>query len=400
MISQLKDFSIPELGPARRGKVREVFELEDRLVMIASDRISCFDCILDKPIPYKGQILTDISCYWFDQSKDIIPNHLISQPHGNVMLAKKCRVIPVEMIVRAYITGSMWRDYEAGKRDKCGIRLPEGMKKNEKLTCPIITPSTKARHGHDEDISKEALIKRGTVSKALWDQLETAALRLFERGSQILAQRGITLVDTKYEFGIDADGTLTLIDEIHTPDSSRFWFESDGQDQELKSPDKEYVRGWLLERGFKGEGQVPSLDEAVVNEASKRYRAVYERLLGKDFVPSPALIEELTRNEIIQGHCALLLCNNDREWLDKVTCRLSAEGIAWRSVELTEQALESLIKEAELSLEPLVFLASPTIASDVTGRIESQCKWPLIKSADSDCAHQAAQILKHVEVKL
>ena len=284
--------TIPGLLNTYHGKVRDVYYIENELlVMISSDRISAFDVILPKPIPYKGQVLNQIAAYMLDATKDICPNWLISTPAPNVAIGKKCTPFKIEMVVRGNLVGHAWRTYQAGGRTLCGVSLPEGLKENDFFPNPIITPSTKASEGHDEDISKEAIIAEGLASAEDWAILEKYALALFERGKTIAAKRGLILVDTKYEFGKIGD-TIYLMDEIHTPDSSRYFY-ADGfearqaSQEKQKQLSKEFVREWLIENNFMGkEGQtVPEMSEEWIQTISKRYIELYEQIIGEVFKP-------------------------------------------------------------------------------------------------------------------
>ena len=284
--------TIPGLLNTYHGKVRDVYYIENELlVMIASDRISAFDVILPKPIPFKGQVLNQIAAYMLEATKDICPNWLISTPAPNVAIGQKCTPFKIEMVVRGNLVGHAWRTYQAGGRTLCGVTLPEGLKENDYFPNPIITPSTKASEGHDEDISKEAIITEGLASAEDWAILEKYALELFARGKEIAAKRGLILVDTKYEFGKIGD-TIYLMDEIHTPDSSRYFyadgFEARQANQEKqKQLSKEFVREWLIENNFMGkEGQtVPAMSEEWIQTISKRYIELYEQIIGEAFQP-------------------------------------------------------------------------------------------------------------------
>jgi len=278
-------------GKKYEGKVRDNYTFDGKRIIITTDRISAFDRVLCT-IPFKGQVLNQTAAFWFEKTKNIIENHVISVPDPNVMLAKECRPLPVEMVARGYITGvtttSAWYNYEKGVRNFCGNILPEGLKKNQKLAKPIITPSTKAEHGaHDESISGEEIIKRKLVDDKTYRQMERAALTLFDFGTKLVAKNNLILVDTKYEFG-ELNGKLVLIDEVHTPDSSRFWIKDTfdklfSQGQEPQKLDKEYVRMWLSEGGFIGEGKIPAIPDEVKVEAAKRYITAYEMITGKQF---------------------------------------------------------------------------------------------------------------------
>ncbi len=275
-----------------KGKVRDVYTIGDQLlVMVASDRISAFDVILPRPIPYKGQVLNQIAAWMLNATKDICPNWLLEVPAPNVSIGKKCVPFKIEMVVRGNLTGHAWRTYNSGQRVLCGVEMPEGLKENDYFPTPIITPSTKADAGHDEDISKEEIIAQGIATEKEWEILSGYALQLFERGKAIAAERGLILVDTKYEFGKIGD-TIYLMDEIHTPDSSRYFYaegfearQHTGERQKQLS--KEFVREWLIANNFMGkEGQeVPTMTDEWINTISKRYIELYEQVIGEKFIP-------------------------------------------------------------------------------------------------------------------
>lgn len=299
------EFNFPGQTGVYHGKVRDVYSIGNLLVMVATDRISAFDVVLPKGIPYKGQMLNQIAAKFLDASADICPNWKLATPDPMVTVGVRCESYPVEMIVRAYLCGSAWRAYKNGVREICGVKLPDGMRENEKFPQPIITPTTKAELGlHDEDISKEEIIKQGLVSAEEYAVLEKYTLALFARGSEIAAQRGLILVDTKYEFG-KYDGTIYLIDEIHTPDSSRYFYAEGYQDrfekgEAQKQLSKEFVREWLMENGFQGkEGQqVPEMTEAIVNGISERYIELFENITGESFnkADTENLTERIEKN--------------------------------------------------------------------------------------------------------
>lgn len=275
-----------------RGKVRDVYDLNDKILMVASDRISAFDVILPRAIPFKGQVLNQIAEKFLKATAEIVPNWLIAVPDPNVSVGVRCTTYPVEMVVRGYLAGHAWREYKSGKRSVCGVALPEGLKENDKLPTPIITPTTKAHEGHDEDISREAIIANGIVSEAEYQQLEKYALALFAKGTEMAAERGLILVDTKYEFG-QKDGVIYLIDEVHTPDSSRYFYgdvyaQNQANNIAQKQLSKEFVREWLIANGFQGkDGQaVPEMTDEKVSEISKRYIELYEQVTGEVFVPA------------------------------------------------------------------------------------------------------------------
>ena len=280
-----------KIGKKYEGKVRDNYSFDGKRLIITTDRISAFDRVLCT-IPFKGQVLNQISAFWFEKTKKIMKNHVIGVPDQNAMLVKECKPCPVEMIVRGYITGvtttSAWYNYERGVRNFCGNILPEGLKKNQKFDKPIITPTTKAVHGmHDESISRDEIIKRGLVDEKIYRKMEKAALELFAFGTGLVAKNNLILVDTKYEFGT-LNNELVLIDEIHTPDSSRFWIKDTYKElfskgKEPQKLDKEYVRQWLSNKGFIGDGTIPKIPDEIKIEAAKRYIQAYEMITGKEF---------------------------------------------------------------------------------------------------------------------
>jgi phosphoribosylaminoimidazole-succinocarboxamide synthase len=282
---------IPGQTAFYKGKVRDVYTIEDRLmVMVVSDRISAFDVVLPRPIPYKGQVLNQVAAIMLDATKDILPNWVKAVPLPSVTIGIKCETFPVEMVVRGNLTGHAWRTYKSGERVLCGVTMPDGMKENDFFPTPIITPTTKAHEGHDEDISRDEIIAQGLVSKEDYEKLEKYTLALFERGKEMAAKRGLILVDTKYEFGKSGD-TIYVIDEIHTPDSSRYFYaegyeENQKAGKQQKQLSKEFVREWLMENGFQGkEGQsVPTMTDEFVNSVSERYIELFEKITGQKFV--------------------------------------------------------------------------------------------------------------------
>jgi len=290
MSIQATHFQLPGQIGFYRGKVRDVYYLEnDRMVVVASDRISAFDVILPKPIPYKGQILNQIAWQFLEATRDIVPNWAEACPHPQVTIGKKCKPFAVEMVIRGYLAGHAAREYKAGKRKLCGVTLPEGLHENDPFPSPIITPSTKAKEGHDEDISAKEIVSQGIVSKEHYEALEAYTQALFRRGSEIAKQKGLILVDTKYEFGLWED-KIFLIDEIHTPDSSRYFYADIYEEyQRKKLPQKqlskEFVRQWLIENGFQGkEGQkIPEMTDEILKLISDRYVELYEKVTGKTF---------------------------------------------------------------------------------------------------------------------
>lgn len=307
------DFQFPGQRSVYHGKVRDVYNINnDLLVMVVSDRISAFDVVLPEGIPYKGQVLNQIAEKFLDATSDIVPNWKIASPDPNVTVGHMCEPYKVEMVIRGYLTGHAWREYKAGKRSLCGVPLPEGMKENQKFAEPILTPTTKAETGHDEDISRQEIIAQGLVDKAEYEMLEDYTRKLFQRGTEMAAEKGLILVDTKYEFG-KKDGKIYLIDEIHTPDSSRYFY-ADGYEERLakdetqKQLSKEFVRQWLIVNGFQGkEGQtVPEMSEEFVNSVSDRYIELFENITGDTFEKSDtSKIKqriEIAVNEFLVSH--------------------------------------------------------------------------------------------------
>lgn len=288
------DFQFPGQTAVYHGKVRDVYQIDQNLlVMVASDRISAFDVILPKPIPYKGQVLNQTAAYFLQATADLVPNWLISTPDPNVAIGKKAQAFPVEMVIRGYLAGHAWREYKAGKRSVCGVSLPEGLKENDKLPAPIITPTTKAQEGHDMDISREEILRQGLVEEKHYLQLEEYTRALFQRGTEMAAEKGLILVDTKYEFGL-YEGQPILIDEIHTPDSSRYFYadgyaERQARGEAQRQLSKEFVRQWLIQNGFQGlEGQqIPAMEADWLEEISARYIELYEHITGQAFVKAP-----------------------------------------------------------------------------------------------------------------
>lgn len=303
----MNNFQFPRQTGFYKGKVRDVYSIgNDWLVMIASNRISAFDVILPKPIPYKGQVLNQVAAYMLNKTADICSNWLAATPAPNAAVGKRCTPYKVEMVIRGNITGHAWRTYKAGKKQLCGVALPEGLKENDYFPAPVITPSTKAEAGHDEDISREEIIAAGLVNETEYQLLEKYTYALFERGKEIAAKRGLILADTKYEFGKIAD-TIYLMDEIHTPDSSRFFYvngfdELLEKNQPQKQLSKEFVREWLIANNFMGkEGQtVPGMTDEWIQTISKRYIELYEQLIGEKFIPEE-LDDEETERKIIES---------------------------------------------------------------------------------------------------
>jgi phosphoribosylaminoimidazole-succinocarboxamide synthase len=297
-------FQFPEQTGFYRGKVRDVYYFKDTLAIVATDRISAFDVVLPRPIPYKGQVLNQIAALALAATADLVPNWVLAQPDPNVTMGIKCEPFKVEMVIRGYLAGHAWREYKSGKREVCGQQLPEGLRENDRLPQPIITPTTKAAEGHDEDISPENIIATNLVSKADYEQLAQYTRALFARGTELAAQRGLILVDTKYEFGRH-DGKIYLIDEIHTPDSSRFFYQEGYGERQAKGEaqrqlSKEFVRQWLIDKGFQGKaGQsVPEMSDEWLAAISGRYIELYEVVTGQEFIKTgyQAVLDRIDRS--------------------------------------------------------------------------------------------------------
>ena len=304
------DFNFPGQTDVYKGKVRDVYTLKNnKLVIVATDRLSAFDVVMPKGIPYKGQILNQIATKMMEATRDLVPNWLEATPDPNVAVGQACEPFKIEMVIRGYLAGHAAREYKAGKRMLCGVEMPNGMKENDKFPEPIITPATKAEQGdHDEDIAKEEILKRAIVSKEDYEILEKYTRNLFKRGTEIAAKRGLILVDTKYEFGKNADGEIVLIDEIHTPDSSRYFYadgyrERQDNDEPQKQLSKEFVRQWLIENNFQGkEGQIlPEMSDEYIESVSERYIELYEKITGETFIKSDiSNIETRIENNVLE----------------------------------------------------------------------------------------------------
>ena len=298
----LRSTDFPELGEKYEGKVRDVYRSGDRLILITTDRISAFDHVLRQTIPFKGQVLNQLAAYFFERTADVAPNHVLSVPDPNVTVAVRCEPAPIEFVVRGYLAGHAWREYAAGRRMLCGVPLPEGLRRNSRLPAPILTPTTKAAAGHDLDISRAEILERGILDAATFDHLAGLAFALFARGTEMAAARGLILVDTKYEFGRSPEGTYVVIDEVHTPDSSRYFYadtyeERLARNEPQRQLSKEFVREWLMAHGFQGkEGQrLPDLPDAFRIEVARRYIELFEAVTGRTFVPDthPAPAERI-----------------------------------------------------------------------------------------------------------
>jgi phosphoribosylaminoimidazole-succinocarboxamide synthase len=306
----LKTVELKKYGKKQQGKVRDFYVLDDKRIIVTTDRQSAFDVNLGH-IPFKGAVLNMLAAFWFDKTKKIIPNHVISMPHPNVLIAKNCEPIPVEMIVRGYISGvtktSIWYSYEQGERKIYGLQFPDGLRKNQKLPKPVITPTTHGggAGGHDERLTREEIIKRKIVKPAMYKQMEEASLALFEYGSKLCKKQGLILVDTKYEFGL-VDGKVTLMDEVHTPDSSRFWIADTYKQRfekglEPENFDKEFLRLWYADKGYRGDGKPPAMTKQLITDLAKRYISVYEKITGKVFKGYKYPVEDEIKKAIEQA---------------------------------------------------------------------------------------------------
>lgn len=349
----LKETFIPELGTPKRGKVRDVYEGLENLLIVTCDRISAFNRCFEETIPHKGEILNAISKFWFDATQDIIQNHLVAMPDPNVLVVEKCQPIPIEIIVRGYLAGSMWRDYKNGSRIKCGISLPEGLTENDKLPAPIVTPTLK--NENDTEVTEQQIIEQGLISIDIWKQIINISQKLFDRGTEIAKDKGLTLVDTKYEFGINYKGDLVLIDELHTPDSSRYWY----QDQPGISYDKEYLRQWLL-----ANPQSEALTADIVEKVRLNYEHLYQSLLGKQFIHNPTPIEERLINNLVLAEMIygfLVIAVGEENSVQNIPCKVIKHD-------------SETIRNLDHSMEPLIFIASQEIHT----------KWPVVQRSEME----------------
>ncbi len=402
---------LPELGVPIRGKVRDIYDLGDELLLVASDRLSVFNRILPDQIRDKGHLLTKLSHFWFEQTRDIVCNHIVSYPAPNALIVTKCTPYLVEVVVRAYLVGSMWRDYQAGKRDKCGNILPDGLTEGSELPTPIITPTTKDED--DDDITKEEIVRRGLVPPDVWADMEATAMKLFQRGQDIAKKRGLILVDTKYEFGKGPHGELVLIDEVHTPDSSRYFIQKEYAREQIRFPDKEFARKYIREElGFTGEGPAPTLSPEFQEQVREGYREIYSLITGNGLddgmtAESETLVQGLKDRGVIKGVFALVLAgarydgasiNTIVNGLEKecIPCKLE-KGLASDDVQVLD-----LIDQYNDSLEPVVIIVVGDAQSTLADSARTNSRWPVIAFQTSnnaeDIARKAARILKNAEV--
>lgn len=391
----------PELKDYYQGKVRENYVLtDDTRLMIATDRQSAFDCILAE-VPYKGQVLNLLSKFWFEKTKDIVPNHMLKVIDPNCMIAKNTKPFPVEVVVRGYISGvtttSAWYAYEHGEREYCGHKLPEGLRKNQAFPKPLITPTTKEVTGHDRKISPQEIVEQGIVPKEKWEKIEKYALALFKRGQEVAKQAGMILVDTKYEFGEDLEGNIVVIDEIHTPDSSRFWKADSYEDRfkrglEPENYDKEFLRIWLRDQGFLGDGPVPEIPADLIKKFSELYIAIYEKLTGSMLDrggsnprnPLCRMRSALVREGIIKGNMVMLIMGSekDQDFADSIIQHLKHPQLTIASLVASAHkkpdVVLDLVKKFNRSSEPLVYITIAGRSNALSGVVAAQSKHPVI----------------------
>jgi fusion protein PurCD len=389
-MNHLKHFSTPQLGKIQSGKVRDSFRLDDKnRLIVVTDRISAFDKVLKSPIPYKGAVLNKISNYWFDKSKDIIGNHLVKEIDPNINVVREAQPIKLEMIVRGYLTGSMWRGYRNGKRRFSGVEVGDGMKKNDRFPQPIITPTTKGEI--DMEITPELIIEQGLVYEDVYRQMEKISLRLFEQGTNLLAEKGIILVDTKYEFGF-IDGNLALIDEIHTPDSSRFWYHKDYETnkENVQQIDKEFTRQWLIENKINETTYPDELPAEIVNETSKRYLEIYEAITEEALKVDEAehikarMYKNLVKSGIIKdGYVAIFMgspsdlehCQKLQSYIDKYDIMTDLRVV---SAHKNGEDISRIAEEYNNSVEPGVVVAVAGRSNGLGGALAANLNIPVI----------------------
>lgn len=390
----LKGINLTGLGKKYQGKVRDSYVLGDKRILITTDRISAFDRVLGL-IEDKGQVLNQLAYYWFTKTEDIIPNHIIVMPDPNVVLAKNCQAYPVEMVVRGYISGvthtSLWYNYSQGKRKMYGMKFPEGLKKNQKLERPVITPTTRGTGvgGHDEQISKAEIIKRKIIPQKVYEQMEKAALALFKRGSEICDKAGLILVDTKYEFG-DDQGKLTLIDEIHTPDSSRFWVKKTYSARlkkglEPENFDKEFFRLWYDQRKYYGDGQPPKMPTAFKQKVSQRYRQIFEKITSEKLVKTKGDIRMRIKKNLEKLSDQVVIISGsekDKEFVAKIEAELKKLKLKWKtyyaSAHKQPLAVLQIIKEYKNLGNKLVLITVAGKSNALSGFVAANCQWPVI----------------------
>lgn len=387
----LDRLELPELGTAYHGKVRDCFTVGDTRVMVATDRISAFDRVFGELIPFKGQVLNQLAAYFLRQAKTIVPTHLIDTPDPNVTIAREAVPYPVEVIVRGYVTGSAWRDYQAGQfEQRYGFALPAGLAMNARLATPVVTPTTKSQDGHDEPIS-HAEAARLVGGETVWAELVRVALALFEQGTELAARRGLILVDTKYEFG-RVDGRLTLIDEVHTPDSSRYWYADSyaGDQANPKQLSKEFLREWLRDQGFTGDGPLPLLSDDVRMEIAERYLTLYRSLTGQDFVPAfgedakSRIWRSLQARGFLRGGLVSILMGSESDWpmADKVRRVLDGfdvpSVVRVASAHKVPEKVIRILDACNRSAQPLVHITIAGRSNGLSGVVAGSSLHPVI----------------------
>lgn len=388
----LKTIDISFLGKKTQGKVRDIYKKNGQLVLVTTDRISAFDRVLGF-IPHKGQVLNQLSAFWFKETKDIVNNHLLTVPDSNVMVVRKCRPIPLEIVVRGYITGvtktSLWYLYSQGKQQLYGHRLPKGLQKNQKLSRPILTPTTRATGpgGHDQPTDKKTVIRKKIVPAALYELVEKTALALFERGTALCARGGLILVDTKYEFGL-LNGRLTLIDEVHTPDSSRFWVKETYQERldqglEPENYDKEFFRLWYAKRQYTGEGKPPKLAASFIQRVSQRYVACFEKITGNPFLPSQAPVKPRIIGNLQRYYAQVIVIAGspkDQAHVDTVTQALKKLGLTFALyfASAHKQPKEVLKIVSFYKNRRVVYITSAGRSNALSGFVAANCHMPVI----------------------
>lgn len=390
----LKTIKLTGFGKKYQGKVRDYYQLNGKRILITTDRISAFDRVLGF-IPHKGQVLNQLSAFWFKKTADIVSNHLISVPDPNVMLVKNCQPYPIEMVVRGYISGvtttSLWYNYSQGKRKIYGLKFPEGLKKNQKLSKPVITPTTRGTGpgGHDEKISQKEIIKRKIIPKKVYEQMEKTALNLFERGTKICARAGLILVDTKYEFG-DYRGQLTLIDEIHTPDSSRFWIKKTYQERfkkglEPENFDKEFFRLWYAKRDYRGDGPAPLMPNYYRQKVSQRYQQLYERITEKRFRPERGNIEKRIKTNLsffFDQVVVMAGSQKDKDFVQKIEDSLFEKKLGFRtfyaSAHKQPREVLEIIERYQKFAKRIVFITVAGRSNALSGFVAANSSFPVI----------------------
>lgn len=390
----LKTINLPSFGKKYQGKVRDYYLVNRKRILVTTDRISSFDRVLGV-IPHKGQVLNQLSAFWFKKTKNVVANHMINMPDPNVMVCKNCRAYPIEIVVRGYITGvtgtSLWYNYSQGKRKIYDLSFPDGLRKNQKLPEPIITPTTKGIEpgGHDEKISKKEIFQRKIISKKVYLQMEKAALALFKKGTMVCKKAGLILVDTKYEFG-DYNGQLTLIDEVHTPDSSRFWITDSYQERikkglEPENFDKEFFRLWYAKRGYRGDGKVPVMSDYYRQKVSQRYRQLYEKIVGEKFKPEGGdIAKRIKTNLSFFSDKVIIIAGSqkDKNFVQKIEQLLLKKKLKFKSFYASahKQPKEVLavIERYEKTVQKIIFITIAGRSNALSGFVAANSSFPVI----------------------